>query len=76
MGPTPVLAWKLISKALGFSDTVAMVAYIEIQRMGSENFETARQSTAVWERTPTGKVVWRHVHETWVEGKVPTSSKA
>ncbi|MEM8550877.1 MAG: hypothetical protein AAGF45_00720 [Pseudomonadota bacterium] len=47
-------------------DTV-LVEYIERQVIGGE--ATARRSTALFTRadgTPNG-VVWRHVHETWID---------
>lgn len=43
----------------------ASVAYRESQSLpGGEN--TQRLSTVVYEKTPDGKLLWRHLHETWV----------
>lgn len=42
----------------------ATVAYRELQSMpGAEN--TERLSTVVYEKTPAGTLLWRHLHETW-----------
>ena len=43
----------------------ATVSYREFQSMpGVEN--TERLSTVVYEKTPAGALLWRHLHETWV----------
>jgi len=43
----------------------ATVSYREFQSMpGAEN--TERLSTVVYEKTPAGALLWRHLHETWV----------
>ena len=43
----------------------ATVSYREFQSMpGVEN--TERLSTVVYEKTPAGVLLWRHLHETWV----------
>lgn len=43
----------------------ATVSYREFQSLpGGEN--TQRLSTVVYEKTPHGKLLWRHLHETWV----------
>ncbi len=43
----------------------ATVSYRELQSMpGAEN--TQRLSTVVYEKTPGGALLWRHLHETWV----------
>ena len=60
-----------------YGENLALVAYLEIQRhqasSSAETTTTTRQSTALLERTTdsSGKILWRHVHETWVEGKSP-----
>ena len=42
----------------------ATVSYREFQSMpGAEN--TVRLSTVVYEKTPAGELLWRHLHETW-----------
>ena len=47
------------------SATGASVSYREFQSLpGGEN--TQRLSTVVYEKTPHGKLLWRHLHETWV----------
>ena len=67
---------------------LVLVAYEEIQRVATSGTgsdedapadaeETGRQSTALLEKTASGKIIWKHVHETWIEGKSPTfKSKA
>ena len=43
----------------------ATVSYREFQSLpGAEN--TERLSTVVYEKTPAGALLWRHLHETWV----------
>lgn len=43
----------------------ATVSYREFQSMpGAEN--TERCSTVVYEKTASGALLWRHLHETWV----------
>ena len=43
----------------------ASVSYRECQSLpGEEN--TERLSTVVYDKTPTGALLWRHLHETWV----------
>ncbi|MBE3026717.1 DUF4440 domain-containing protein [Janthinobacterium sp. BJB1] len=43
----------------------ATVSYREFQAMpGAEN--TERLSTVVYDKTPSGALLWRHLHETWV----------
>jgi len=50
----------------------AMVMYDEIQRMGPQDKAgTARRSTALIEKLEDGSVKWKHVHETWIEGRGP-----
>lgn len=42
----------------------ASVSYRECQSLpGAEN--TERCSTVVYEKTPAGTLLWRHLHETW-----------
>lgn len=42
----------------------ATVSYREFQSLpGAEN--TERLSTVVYEKTPDGALLWRHLHETW-----------
>lgn len=42
----------------------ASVTYREYQSLpGGEN--TERLSTVVYEKTPAGTLLWRHLHETW-----------
>ena len=42
----------------------ATVSYREFQSLpGAEN--TERLSTVVYEKTPDGGLLWRHLHETW-----------
>ena len=43
----------------------ATVSYRECQSLpGGEN--TERLSTVVYDKTPAGALLWRHLHETWV----------
>nr|WP_314630787.1 DUF4440 domain-containing protein [uncultured Janthinobacterium sp.] len=43
----------------------ACVTYRELQSLpGGEN--TQRWSTVVYDTTPAGTLLWRHLHETWV----------
>ena len=43
----------------------ASVSYRECQSLpGGEN--TERLSTVVYDKTPAGALLWRHLHETWV----------
>ncbi len=43
----------------------AIVSYRECQSLpGGEN--TERLSTVVYDKTPAGALLWRHLHETWV----------
>ena len=43
----------------------ASVSYRECQSLpGEEN--TERLSTVVYDKTPAGALLWRHLHETWV----------
>ncbi|MGK5036050.1 DUF4440 domain-containing protein [Janthinobacterium sp. LB3P118] len=43
----------------------ASVSYREYQSLpGSDS--TERLSTVVYEKTPAGALLWRHLHETWV----------
>ena len=49
-----------------------LVRYEEWQRSGSPEVETARQSTAFFQESgPTSKLIWVHVHETWMPGMGP-----
>ncbi|MGK5077532.1 DUF4440 domain-containing protein [Janthinobacterium sp. HLX7-2] len=46
----------------------ATVSYRECQSLpGGEN--TERLSTVVYDKTPAGMLLWRHLHETWVASK-------
>lgn len=42
----------------------ASVTYREFQSLPGGD-DTERLSTVVYERTPEGKLLWRHLHETW-----------
>lgn len=42
----------------------AVVAYREIQTLG-DGSSTTRLSTVVYEKSADGKLLWRHLHETW-----------
>lgn len=42
----------------------AVVAYRERQTL-ADGSSTARLSTVVYEKSPDGKLLWRHLHETW-----------
>lgn len=44
-------------------DNGAVVAYRERQSDGAGN-DSVRRSTAVFERDASGRIVWRHLHET------------
>lgn len=47
------------------SSAGAVVAYREIQSQPGAN-TTERWSTVVYEKTADGRLLWRHLHETWV----------
>ncbi|KAB8057534.1 DUF4440 domain-containing protein [Janthinobacterium sp. FT14W] len=46
------------------SATGASVAYREYQSLPGGD-STARLSTVVYDKTPAGTLLWRHLHETW-----------
>ncbi|MGX9700569.1 DUF4440 domain-containing protein [Janthinobacterium lividum] len=65
-GSRPGLSMRISDLAL-IQDSAAgaTVSYREYQSLpGGEN--TERLSTVVYEKTPDGALLWRHLHETWV----------
>lgn len=65
-GSRPGLVMRITDlKVIQESATGATVSYREFQSLpGAEN--TERLSTVVYEKTPAGSLLWRHLHETWV----------
>ncbi|KKO65872.1 hypothetical protein VM94_00210 [Janthinobacterium sp. KBS0711] len=64
-GSRPGLAMRITDlQLIQESATGATVSYREFQSLpGAEN--TERWSTVVYEKTPDGALLWRHLHETW-----------
>lgn len=64
-GSRPGLAMRISDLTLiQESAAGATVSYREFQSLpGAEN--TERLSTVVYEKTPDGGLLWRHLHETW-----------
>ncbi|WP_215410232.1 DUF4440 domain-containing protein [Janthinobacterium sp. JC611] len=64
-GSRPGLAMRITDLTLiQESAAGATVSYREFQSLpGAEN--TERLSTVVYEKTPDGSLLWRHLHETW-----------
>ena len=64
-GSRPGLAMRIADlQLIQESATGATVSYREFQSLpGAEN--TERWSTVVYEKTPDGALLWRHLHETW-----------
>ena len=56
------------------SETTFLISYQEWQR--HQQMLTARLTTAILEITASKKVLWRHVHETWIDGKSPADNTA
>jgi len=64
-GSRPGLQMQISELALLQDSTAgAVVAYREIQTL-ADGSSTARLSTVVYEKSPDGKLLWRHLHETW-----------
>ncbi|MDO8037010.1 DUF4440 domain-containing protein [Janthinobacterium sp. SUN128] len=65
-GSRPGLAMHITDlRLIQDSAAGATVSYREFQSLpGAEN--TERLSTVVYEKTPAGSLLWRHLHETWV----------
>jgi len=65
-GSRPGLAMRITDLVLiQESSAGATVTYREFQSLpGGEN--TERLSTVVYDTTPAGTLLWRHLHETWV----------
>ena len=64
-GSRPGLAMRITDlQLIQESAAGATVSYREFQSLpGAEN--TERWSTVVYEKTPDGALLWRHLHETW-----------
>ena len=64
-GSRPGLAMRITDlQLIQESATGATVSYREFQSLpGAE--DTERWSTVVYEKTPDGALLWRHLHETW-----------
>ncbi|SDM55568.1 hypothetical protein SAMN05216517_10540 [Janthinobacterium sp. OK676] len=64
-GSRPGLAMRIADlQLIQESATGATVSYREFQSLpGAE--DTERWSTVVYEKTPDGALLWRHLHETW-----------
>ncbi|UQV46302.1 DUF4440 domain-containing protein [Janthinobacterium lividum] len=65
-GSRPGLVMRITDlKVIQESAAGATVSYREFQSLpGAEN--TERLSTVVYDKTPAGSLLWRHLHETWV----------
>jgi hypothetical protein len=65
-GSRPGLVMRITDLVMIQESTAgATVSYRECQSLpGAEN--TERLSTVVYDKTPDGSLLWRHLHETWV----------
>ncbi|MGK5012432.1 DUF4440 domain-containing protein [Janthinobacterium sp. MDB2-8] len=65
-GSRPGLAMRITDLTLIQESSVgASVTYREFQSLPGGD-STERLSTVVYEKTPAGTLLWRHLHETWV----------
>ncbi|WP_219117822.1 DUF4440 domain-containing protein [Janthinobacterium sp. UMAB-56] len=65
-GSRPGLAMRIADLTLVQESIVgATVSYREFQSLPGGD-STQRLSTVVYEKTPAGALLWRHLHETWV----------